>query len=233
MKTVMRNIAIATFVTSLAASSALIPAVASAATNDQVTEASKTGDANPALELSGNGFKVMRDVRAARVAIFNGDTKAAKKYVDDAVATMSDVKTESAKMTKGKDADPNLIPIDGQLVVADNFVSTPEKTAQIAKGNAALKKGDSKTAIEELKLAGVDIGFTRLLMPMKETTAHLNVANKMIGEEDFYEANMALKAAEDGMNVDTVMLIVQPGHAAKAAPATTAPKSDSNASSGG
>ena len=69
-------------------------------------------------------------------------------------------------------------------------------------------------------------------MPMKETTAHLNVANQMIGEEDFYEANMALKAAEDGMNVDTVMLIVQAGHAAKTAPATTAPKSDSNASSG-
>jgi len=211
----IRNLAIATIATAAIAGTALTPVIASAAETtptDQVVQASKTGAANPDLQLSQNGFNVMREVRAARIAIFNGDTEAAKKFVDQAstdlgkVTSEDNAKADVAKIT----GDKNLVPIDGQLVVADNFVATKEKAEHIAKGNEHLKKGESKKALEELKLADVDIGFTRVLMPLKETTDHVTLASQLMAKGDYYQANMALKAAEDGLNVDTVMLVSAP-----------------------
>lgn len=176
---------------------------------DQVVQASKSGIANPDLQLSQDGYNVMRDVRAARISIFNGDIDSAKKFVklaqDDLGKTRSDdtrVKT-SEKLTADQ---ANWVPIDGQLVVADNFVATPEKAKHIAAGNEKLKAGKAKEAIEELKLADVNVGFTRLLMPLNDTGKQVNLAWDLLNSGDYYQANMALKAAEDGLNVDTVML---------------------------
>jgi hypothetical protein len=118
----------------------------------------------------------------------------------------------------------NLIPIDGQLVVSDNFVATPEKAKQISEGNQKLKEGKSDEAMKALKLASVDIGFTRVLMPLNETEAHVNLAADLIKNESFYEANMALKAAEDGLNVETIMLVEAPK--AKAATSTDQTQTD-------
>jgi hypothetical protein len=95
-------------------------------------------------------------------------------------------------------------------VVADDFVATPEKTKHIAAGNQKIKEGKADEAVQELKLANVDIGFTRLLMPLGETQAHVKTAAKLIASEDYYQANMALKAAEDGVNIDTVILVNAP-----------------------
>ncbi len=41
------------------------------------------------------------------------------------------------------------VPVDGQIVLADDFVVTPEKKASIDKANEAVKKGDQKQAIED------------------------------------------------------------------------------------
>lgn len=176
---------------------------------DQVVQASKSGVANPDLRLSQDGYNVMRDVRAARVSIFNGDIDTAKKFVklaqDDLAKTQAD-DTRIKKSDKlGKDQ-ANWVPIDGQLVVADNFVATPDKAKHIAAGNAKLKQGKTKEAMDELKLADVDVGFTRLLMPLNQTKNQVNLSYDLLNSGDYYQANMALKAAEDGLNVDTVML---------------------------
>ena len=210
----LRNTIVATVAALAITGTALTPVLAAAAHKDQVVEASKSGAANPNLKLSQDGYTVMRSIRAARVAIFNGDTDLAKKFVSDAQEALTKVKSDDSIVKKTDKTDEaiaaNWVPIDGQLVVADNFVATPEKAAHIAKGNQKIKEGKANEAIEELKLANVDVGFTRILMPLGETEAHLNLAAKQIKGEDYYEANLALKAAEDGLNVETAMLVEAP-----------------------
>lgn len=191
--------------------------------NDQVVQASQAGTAQQSLKLSQDGYNVMRDVRAARLAIFNGDTDAAKQFVEDAKADLNKAKTD-ATVVKSKNSEGNKgneneestqaagnwIPIDGELMVADNFVSTPEKTEHIKQGNQKLKEGKTEEAMQHLNLAEVDIGFTRLLMPLDKTEAHINQAADLIENEKYYQANVALKAAEEGLNLDTVMLVGLP-----------------------
>lgn len=220
MKSIIRNFAIGALASTAIAAASLAPVSATAAnTTDQVVAASKSGNANPSLQLSQDGFNVIRDVRAARVAIFNGDTESAGKFVDQAREDLTKAKADDKTVTaKAGSEDANWIPIDGQLVVADNFVTTPEKAKRIAEGNKHFKEGKSDEAIAALKLADVDIGFTRVLMPLDATQTHVNAAADFIKNGYYYEANMALKAAEDGLNVETVMLVEGPKD--KSQPAT-------------
>lgn len=199
-------------IASAAIANALYPVAVHAETkSDQVVTASKAGAANPNLQLSQDGFSTMRDVRAARVAIFNGDTAAATKFIEQAKMDIGKASSDE-KMIVAKDGEPamKLVPIDGQIVVSDNFVATPEKAKNIATGNEKLKEGKTKEAIEALKLADVDIGFSRVLMPLGTTTKHLDTAADLLNEGKFYEANMALKAVEDGLVLDTVVLVEAP-----------------------
>lgn len=175
---------------------------------DQVVEASKSGNAQPNLKLSQDGFSTMRAVRGARVAIFNGDVAAAKKLIDQAGVDIAKVKAD--EMTIHKASPGNWVPIDGQLVVADNLVATPEKAAKIASGNKKLQEGKSAEAVQEFKLAEVDVGFSRLLMPMDATRRQISIASGLMTAQKFYEANMALKAAEDGLVLDRIAVVEVP-----------------------
>ena len=53
----------------------------------------------------------------------------------------------------------DLIPIDGEIAIADTFVPSAEKKQHIEKANEHLKSGRSKEAIEELRLGEVDVIF--------------------------------------------------------------------------
>jgi len=43
-------------------------------------------------------------------------------------------------------------------------------------------------------------------MPLKATAKHVDTAISLLKEHKYYEANLALKAAEDGLITDTVLL---------------------------
>ncbi|HET9032284.1 MAG TPA: YfdX family protein, partial [Dokdonella sp.] len=94
----------------------------------------------------------------------------------------------------------------GQLMLADDFVMTPEKRAHIDKANAQLKSGDHDKAIDELKLAAIDVNYTRVWMPMEQSEKHLDKAIKLAKSGKYYEANLALKAIQDNLTVDSVSL---------------------------
>lgn len=213
MKTTIRTLAVAA-ITSTALAGALVPLGAAAADNkDPVVEATKAGTPHPKVQLSQDGYNVMRDIRATRVAIFNGDADSAKKFVELAKADLDKTKKDEDRIEHkktGENVTQDWVAIDGQVVVADNFVATPEKTKHIASGNQKIKEGKSREAIQELKLAEVDVGFTRVLMPLAETQVHVDVAAEQIQSGAYYEANLALKAAEDGLNIETVMLLETP-----------------------
>ena len=99
------------------------------------------------------------------------------------------------------------IPIDGQISLADTYVPTPEKTTHVTKANDHLKNGRAKEAVEELRLGNINVTYTYVMMPLTATTQCLADAMQLATEHKFYEANLSLKAAEDGLIVNSVSLV--------------------------
>lgn len=218
----MKRLLIATLLgTTMLTAPALTKAVL-AATSDHVVEASKSGDASyqKLMKISQDGYNSYRAVRGARIAIFNGTPDKASKLVDEA---LNDVTAASKKAgefvgrTNGKVSDTQKdvgdlawVPVDASLDLSDDFVMTDKKKEHIAKANKHFKNGEKDKAVEALKLADVDVTYSRVLMPLKTTEKHIKSAKDLLSQKKYYEANLALKAAEDGLIVDVVDLVDLP-----------------------
>ena len=96
------------------------------------------------------------------------------------------------------------VAIDGQLSLADDFVMTPEKKVHVDKANESFKKGDHTTGLQELRLGAIDVNYTRWWIPIAPAEAHLDQAIKLANESKYYEANLALKAVEDSVTLDSI-----------------------------
>jgi hypothetical protein len=195
---------------------------------DQVVAASQKSnmdDKATAMKLSQEGFDTMRDVHAARLAIFNGEPKMATDMLARASIDLGAAQKDSvAYFAKGDggfkpmkastdvnhQAETRWIPIDGRMAIGEDFMVTPEKTAKIKKANEHLMKGDHAKAIDELKLGEIDVSFTRVMMPLDITVKHVNTAVQLAKDGKFYEANLALKAAEESIVMDTIALVETP-----------------------
>jgi len=194
------------------------------------TAAAKLAPADQALlKFSEAGNSAMREIRSARFAMFNGEPKVAMKEMEAAQSLLKQAEKEAptfdvktTMLVDGKvvgkteqKQEAMKIPFDGQLLLADNFVVTPEKKAHIDKANEHFKKGDHSKALEELRLGEIDINYSRAWMPITLTKAHLATAIKLAGDSKYYEANLALKAIDDSVTVDSVTLRDMPHRAAK------------------
>jgi hypothetical protein len=194
----------------------------------QLACAEKGSSATPEVKaltrFSNDGKAFTEDVRAARTSIFNGDPKAANDLMNKAKVSlegaMKDAPTYTVTSTtsfRGKVAGveqmkstAEMVPVDGQVVIADDYTLTPEKQAHINKANEHLKKGEAKEAAEEFRLAQIDVGFNRLWIPIAASEKHLDDATKLSNDGKYYEANLALKAIEDGYTMDSVALAEAP-----------------------
>ncbi len=173
-------------------------------------------------KVSKEGREAMQGLRWARVAIFDGQLKQAKEMLDQSkkllsavekqvpelVVTVKATETVDGKTVNSEKATVtnDLIPIDASLVLAEDFVATPEKGEKIKKANEHLKKQETSKAVEVLREADIGLSISRVLMPVKATSTHVDKAIELIGEQKYYEANLALKAAEDGLIIDSVLL---------------------------
>lgn len=205
-----------TLVTALVGVSLLTatPAVVFAATGDApdhvVAATQKAADTSEVIKLSDEGYQALRAVRGARIAIFEGQPELAGKMLDESEKSLSAAQKEASKLAvktdKSDDSTVRWIPVDASLAVADNFVATPEKTKGIAKANEHFRKGEHRKALESLKLAEIDVNYTSVLLPLETTEAHVAEARKLLGQHKYYQANLALKAVEDGLVLHTVAL---------------------------
>jgi hypothetical protein len=222
------------FVTAAALASALfvnahtsVAQAAEKASSDKATAEKapvKNGLSHDLTKVSNDGYSAIRAIHAARIAIFNGETKLgdemldkAKKDLDEATKDAHTFAMDAKAANHGKSGDDksasdkmDLIPIDGDIAIADTFVPSTEKKQHIEKANEHLKSGHSKEALEELRLGEVDVVYTRVLLPLAATKKRVADAEKLANEHKFYEANLALKAAEDGIVIDTVDLLGTP-----------------------
>jgi len=188
------------------ATSGMMPAFGA---DDTMTSAEAPAPAEKHLiEVSDDALMTMRDVRSARLAIFNGLPLEAQTYADAATvriaATIKDAE-KYAVDTKNPPADDTdtYVPFDASLTIADTFVPTEETMKQIEKANEHLHKGEKNEAIEALKLGEVDVAVSAGLVPVKLAKKEIDTAAKLIGERKYYEANLALKKVEDAVVIET------------------------------
>ncbi|EFF0248831.1 YfdX family protein [Escherichia coli] len=160
------------------------------------------------IKLEQRGMEVIRDIQYSRLSLFSGDTSTASKLIKKANDLLgSEYKTWESIIRKDKKAPQKndvYVIINSQLTLAEDFTATPEKQKAIDEANKKLDKGDKKGAIEKLQLAGINISETQWLMPLKQTQQKVRSAQILMAEGKYYEANLALKGAEDGIIMDTV-----------------------------
>ncbi len=204
------------------------PALARAAENTKPPPASSSsatgGESLKNMrQFSEAGHSAMMDIGDARLAIFDGNPKMAMKMMEMAKTYLSQADKDASSMnaaTPSENAKPGVnakpgatneanprirsVPVDGQLALADDFVMTPEKKMHVDKANESFKKGDHAAGLEELKLGAIDVNYTRWWLPIAPTESHLDQAIKLANESKYYEANLALKAIQDSVTMDSV-----------------------------
>ena len=202
-------------------------------------------------KLSQDGAQVFRDLQLARLAIFEADPSQAKALIGKAQAAFAKAKTDEAVFTKAeaelktpgdlsghkataqaataetKPASKDRVawvPVDSQLTLADNFVATPQKASAVQEAGKTLAQGDRKGAIEKLKLADVDVNFTMAVLPLNKTVADVNQAATLIDQGKYYDANVVLKTAQDGLRFDVINAIATPQNPKVASADTASPQ---------
>ncbi|TYC69018.1 YfdX family protein [Stappia sp. BW2] len=173
---------------------------------DAVATATQSSEENAILKTADDAYQAIREVRAARIAIFNGQPDQATNFVNgakkDFEAAQTAMSTYAIKDKKTPKEGDSYLPFDSSLSLAEGFVPTQDKQETLLKANEHLAKGESKKAAEILKLANVDVTVTAALVPANASVAHVTDAAKLIGEKKYYEANLALKAIEDSVVVE-------------------------------
>ncbi len=185
----------------------------------KVTETSSESQAtNKATEkdfvkVSSDTQTGMRDVHGARLAIFNGDPEQARTYVDAAVTRMEDAVNDANQYAldiKAPKDEDSYVPFNANLALLNAYEPNTEQAKQIAKVKAHMHKGMKREAVKELKLAEIDVAVTASMVPVKFAKAHVEQAAKLVAEHKYYEANLALKAVDDAVVVETYAIDAVP-----------------------
>jgi hypothetical protein len=173
-------------------------------------------------QFSKDGFNAFRDIREARIAIFDGDTNAAKTDITAAANALDKAKSDDSVYMKAESdmktpagvsqphaADEQAanqkvqwLPIDGAMTLDEDYVATPDKAASVAKANTQLKSGDQAHAMQTLRLAGVNVSFDMEVAPLQKTLAGVNKAEQLADSGQWFQANQALKGVQDTIRFD-------------------------------
>lgn len=153
-----------------------------------------------------DALKAMREIRAARLALFDGNTGAAGPMVTAAAADMTAAqKAEKDYGIASKSGTPDTVylPIETSIALAEGFTATPDTKGPVKAANDQMAKGNTRAAAETLKAANIDVAVSVALVPAGSALTHLTDAETLIKDGKYYEANLALKAVEDLVVVDT------------------------------
>jgi len=165
------------------------------------------------IKVSEDALMSMRNLNSARLAIFNGLPERAQTYVDAAVARGGAAVQDADKYAldiKAPKAEDRYVPFNANLTVMNTYVPSEENEKHIAKANAHLHKGEKKEAIEALKLGNIDVAVTTSLVPVQFAKEHIDEAAKLLDDHKYYEANLALKAVDDAVVVETFAIDAVP-----------------------
>ncbi|PYE87843.1 YfdX family protein [Phyllobacterium leguminum] len=160
--------------------------------------------------VSEEGYAAVRGIALARLAIFQGKPDEAKtiltavrQNIEKAqgnTASLADKLTQANSPKDEIDAvKSGQVPIDFAVGINDDYTMTPENAKHLENANKHLGSGKTQEAVEELKLANVNVSVT-------ETDAKLPVLAKVVAtalsdldNKNYYEANLTLIKADDAI----------------------------------
>jgi hypothetical protein len=188
----------------------------------------EAGDKAELIRLSRDANLTMRDVRGARLALFDGMTDEAQTYLDAAVSRVAEAleEAEDYAVNKGDAADADLlVPFDASVAFAEvldkapadakaqaeeatdaNAAPPPAKHGQLARVNRDLMQGETAKAMDDLEVAQEDVLLSASVVPMKLAKAQIEKASSLMADGKYYEAGLALKRIEDAVLINTVVL---------------------------
>lgn len=156
------------------------------------------------------GSEAMQDIQLARVALFNGDTVKAKKFLMLADKKINDDKTNWENFIKKNKTPPidndEYVIINATISVNEDFQSSETKTKAINEANKKLAHSDKKGAIETLRLAGITVMENQVLMPLQQTRTDIQKAITLFNDGKYYQTNLMLLSAEQGVIVESEVL---------------------------
>ncbi|AYL67261.1 MULTISPECIES: YfdX family protein [Citrobacter] len=190
--------------------SAPVMASATTPTAAQTATANVQKEAADIMQVAVKGANAMRDIQLARLALFHGQPDSAKKLTNDAASLLAGDSSDWAKFVKAapkaKMIDDQYVIINATIALSEDYIATPEKESAIKTANGKMAKGDWKGAVDTLQLAGISVLQTQYLMPLNQTRKAVASAQKLLSTGKFYEANLVLKGAEEGIVIDSEMV---------------------------
>lgn len=193
----------------LAAGPMLAPAFAQTAStsNDSAVQAAQTtGQQNQLIRTADEAYRALRNIQAARLAIFEGTPDKAAGLAEgiykDLQTAQENAGNTSLPTNKSSTGNDVYVPFDMSMSLAEGFQPTSEKEARLTEANGLLASGNSKQAAEVLKLANIDVTVSAALIPINASVQHAKDAVDLISNNQFYEANLALKAIEDSVVIE-------------------------------
>ena len=181
-------------------------------------------------KFSQDGAKAFDNIDLARLAIFNGQTAKAQQDVKQAEAMLTKAKSDDAVYMKAEselkvpagtaqrgpaNATPSTtrvawLPVAGSMVIDEDYSADKAKGEGVAKADAEVKQGNSKQALDTLKLHDVDVSFVAQVAPLDATLKGVEQAANLMEQGHYFAANQALKAVDDGVRIDEQSYVATP-----------------------
>ena len=177
--------------------------------------------------ISQQGQQAFMDVVAARQDLFEAHVDQAKQQLAAAESALQTAQTDktaylkSARDLRGQDGKlmqvsaqdakaTSWLPIWSGMALRDDYVATPAKNQAVAQANEKIQQGDTKAAGEILKVAGVDVDYSTAVLPAQETLDLVHRANRELGHEQYWQANLTLKQVQNSLRYDNANVDVTP-----------------------
>ena len=198
MKTAPTKFALA--FTGILAVSALSGFVSAAQSSSTATQENTAVYVIESIKIPGHAKSVLSDTRAARVALFEGQTDAAIDLVQKALDTFD---AGVADYAVELDDDSGFgIPVDSSVEFNEGFQPTDTDAKVINQAGQLAQKGDSQAAVKAMIEGGIELDFKYAMLPVASTVVSLNNALGDLQSGSFYEANIALKAIETSLVIE-------------------------------
>lgn len=205
-----------------AAAAALFAGTAMAAepsTQQQQTNSSQQAATQDFAHFSQDGFTAVRDIGQARLAIFNGDTDGAKRDVSEAQTALQSARNDGSVFMKaeselkapkgtnqpaptGSTERIEWLPVDGGLVLNEDYVPSNAKKQSIQQANAQMAKGDRQGAARTLKLADLNVMVDMEVVPLNKAIAGVDQAEQLLNSGKFFQASQALRGVQNAIRYD-------------------------------
>jgi len=155
------------------------------------------------LTTADEALTAVTHARAARRALFDNDIEAAKARLSEARTAFDTADKTLNDLTIGDTEDPSnpteYLPFDMSMALTDNFVATEANKQALEKAYGLMQTGSRDDAVEVLRLASIDVNVSAAMLPVVEASEHLQQAQDLIDQGDYYKANLELKALEDSV----------------------------------